>query len=117
MRKFFIRGLIALLPIVVTILVLQFIITFLYEYVAKPIGDALRWTLQEVIGWVPEEHQFFNEWGIPFLGLSAAILITLAFGFIVATFLGKKLFQLFEWMIKKVPHCPFLPTSIEIGIS
>ena len=42
MSKFFTKGLIALLPIILTILVLRFIIDFLYVYVAVPIGNALR---------------------------------------------------------------------------
>ena len=118
MSKFFSKGLIALLPIVVTILVLKFIIEFLYVYVAVPIGGALKWSLE--VGFVGGEtldpHIAYN-----LLGLALAIVLTLVFGFIVATFLGKKLFQLFEWIVKKVPVIrtiyPYAKQFIEFFVS
>jgi uncharacterized membrane protein len=43
------------------------------------------------------------QWGAPVLGFFAAIVLTLIAGFFVATFFGRKLYQWFEGLLKRVP--------------
>ncbi len=105
MKKFFLRGFGALLPLVLTAVVLYLVFGFLYTNVGVPIGDALKWTMGKVADWGPgnAEHGWFFAWGAPFLGFCVAIVLTLVVGFFAATFLGKKLFQWFEALLKRLP--------------
>lgn len=105
MKRFFAKGLMALLPLVLTAAVLYLVISFLYTNVGVPIGDALKWAVREIGGKAAEDYQqswFFRQ-GAPILGFALAIVLTLVAGFFAATFLGKKLYQLFEAILSKVP--------------
>jgi uncharacterized membrane protein len=109
MRKFFAKGLIALLPLVLTVAVVYFVVSFLHTYVGVPIGNALKWGVGEFAGVDPaklkatDPLQWFFTWGAPLAGFVLAILLTFLMGFVVATFLGKKLFKLFEAIFRKLP--------------
>jgi uncharacterized membrane protein len=105
MRKFFAKGLIALLPLVLTAVVLYFAVGFLYNNIGTPIGQALKWGAIRFLGWttLSPEHAWFFEWGAPFLGFAVGIVLTLIVGFFVATFLGKTLYRYFERLITKLP--------------
>jgi len=53
---------------------------------------------------VPEDHWvWFLTWGAPVIGFGFAIVLTLIAGFFVATFFGRKLYQWFESILKRVP--------------
>ncbi|MBI2932036.1 MAG: DUF502 domain-containing protein [Planctomycetes bacterium] len=106
MKGLFARGLIALLPMAVTILVIYFVISFLYTYVGMPLGDTMRWGLARITGQSPEELMrisWFYRSGAPFLGLLLGIVIVFFVGAAVATFFGKKLLQLFERLLARTP--------------
>jgi uncharacterized membrane protein len=105
MKKFFVKGLIALLPLVLTAALLYLVVGFLYSHVGVPIGEALKWTMGRVADWTPEtpEHAWFYSWGAPFLGFCVGIVLTLVVGFFAATFFGKKLFQWFEALLRRLP--------------
>ncbi len=107
MKRFFTKGLIAILPLAVTGAVLYLVLGFLYNNVGVPIGDTLKWAAVRFLGWnsvVPEEgHAWFFHWGAPFMGFAVGIVVTFVMGFFIATFFGKKLFQWFEIILKKLP--------------
>jgi uncharacterized membrane protein len=114
MRRFFAKGLFAVLPIVVTAAVLYLVVGFLYNNVGVPIGEVLKWAFVEwglirlIVGpegkTVPDEHwTWFLTWGAPVIGFCVAIVLTLIAGFFVATFFGRKLYQWFEAILKRVP--------------
>jgi uncharacterized membrane protein len=114
MRKFFAKGLFAVLPIILTAAVLYLVIGFLYNNVGVPIGESLKWAFQQwglikpIIGPagkpIPDEHwTWFLTWGAPVIGFCVAILLTLIAGFFVATFFGRKLYQWFEAILKRMP--------------
>ena len=104
MKRFFFRGLIAVLPLALTAFVVWFVLGFLYGNIGVPLGEAAKWGMEQ-FGWRPtdEEHAWFFRWGAPFLGFAVGIVVTLVAGFFLATFLGKKLWQLFESMLKRLP--------------
>ncbi len=105
MKKFFSKGLMALLPLVLTAAVLYIVVGFLYTNVGVPIGEALKWAAGRFLGWAPkaDETRWFFAWGAPLLGFAVAIVLTVAVGFFVATFFGKKLHKLFEGMFSRLP--------------
>src|SRR6185295_5744518 len=107
MRRFFAKGLFAVLPIVVTAAVLYLVIAFLYNNVGVPIGEVLKWAFVEwglirmIVGpegkTVPDEHwNWFLTWGAPVIGFCVAILLTLIAGFFVAIFFGDEKKQDFK---------------------
>lgn len=114
MKRFFAKGLFAVLPLVLTAAVLYLVVGFLYNNVGVPIGEALQWAFikWELIKFtvaadgtrVPDEHWiWFLRWGAPVIGFGFALVLTLIAGFFVATFFGRKLYQWFESILKRVP--------------
>jgi uncharacterized membrane protein len=104
-RRFFARGLIAVLPLVLTATVLYLVVHALYIHVGVPIGEALQWAVSRLAGDWAEAHReswFFNQ-GAPLLGFAAALLLTLSAGFLVATFFGRTLFGWLERILKRTP--------------
>jgi uncharacterized membrane protein len=118
MKKFFTLGFAAILPLALTGAVLYLVLGFLYNNVGVPIGEALKWVTTRFLGWSPVDggvpvlagqppqasvHAWFFNWGAPFIGFAVGIVLTLILGFFIATFFGKKLFQWFEIVLKKLP--------------
>jgi uncharacterized membrane protein len=107
MKRFFAKGLFAVLPIVLTAAVLYLVIGFLYNNVGVPIGEAVKWSVERFAGEdrrAPSVHwAWLFSWGAPFLGFCVAIVLTFIAGFFVATFFGRKLYQWFEKILKRVP--------------
>ncbi|MHC4607887.1 MAG: DUF502 domain-containing protein, partial [Planctomycetota bacterium] len=98
MKRFFFRGLAALLPIVLTFWVFYFVFEFLYSYIGVPIGQGVHYVLENT---TPPKEEL--PWKFAVLGFCTAFLATLVLGFFVATFFGRKLQQLLEWMLRKMP--------------
>jgi uncharacterized membrane protein len=107
MKRFFLKGLFAILPIVLTAAVVYLVIGFLYNNVGVPIGEALKWGVVRFNGEDPQspsEHwAWLFRWGAPVVGFCAAILLTLIAGFLLATFFGRKLYRWYEAILKRVP--------------
>jgi len=115
MKKFLAKGLMALLPLVLTAVVLYLAVGFLYNNVGIPIGQGLKWIAEKGFGLAPpailpdgsyapgDEWAWFFRWGAPLLGFCVAFLLTLVMGFFVATFLGSKLYKLFEALLSRLP--------------
>ena len=107
MKRFFLKGLFAILPIVLTAAVLYLVIGFLYNNVGVPIGEALKWGVVRSTGEDPQNPSqhwaWLFRWGAPVVGFCAAILLTLIAGFFLATFFGRKLYRWYEAVLKRVP--------------
>lgn len=105
MKRFFVRGFFALLPLALTGVVVAFVLGFLWTNVGIPIGNAAQWGMSRVAGWTPAEpeHAWFFEWGAPIFGFACALVLTLILGFLLATFVGRSIYGLFERLLKKIP--------------
>ncbi len=107
MKRFFLKGLFAILPIVLTAAVVYLVFGFLYNNVGVPIGEALKWGVVRFNGEDPKnpsEHwAWLFRWGAPVVGFCVAILLTLIAGFFLATFFGRKLYRWYEAILKRVP--------------
>ena len=80
MKKFFAKGLMALLPLVLTAVVLYFAVGFLYNNIGVPIGEGLKWAAEKWAGIAPPatlpdgrfdltyEWTWFYRWGAPLVG-------------------------------------------------
>lgn len=104
MKKFFTRGLIALLPLVLTVVILYLVVGFLYKNVGTPIGEGLKWAAEKGLGLSPAPPaSWFFSWGAPLTGFCVAVLLTILVGFIAATFVGNKLYKYFESLLSRLP--------------
>ncbi len=106
MKKLFAKGLVALLPMVVTILVLWLVGSFLYNNIGVPLGDAMKWALVKMTGQPPaelERESWFFRSGAPIAGLVVGSVLVFLVGALVATFFGKKLMRLFERILERTP--------------
>ena len=72
MKRFFTKGLFAVLPIVLTAAVLYLVVGFLYNNVGVPIGEAVKWAMARFAGedpLAPSDHwAWLFRWGAPVLG-------------------------------------------------
>ncbi len=107
MKRFFLKGLFAILPIILTAAVIYLVIGFLYNNVGVPIGEALKWGVMRFGGENPQapslQWAWLFRWGAPVVGFCVAILLTLIAGFFLATFFGRKLYRWYESVLKRVP--------------
>jgi uncharacterized membrane protein len=101
MKKLFGKGLVALLPMMVTIIVVYLVIGFLYTNVGVPLGDAMKWVLVRT-GYSADRLDR-ESWAFRTAGLVLAVLLIFLAGALVATFFGKRLLRLFERVIRHTP--------------
>ena len=91
-RNVFITGLLITLPIALTWFILQFLLNNF---------DALSPVFTNILiqlgAPIPEGYR------IPFLGLGVTLLIVLIVGWLTTNFFGKKVFQIGELLIEKIP--------------
>jgi len=91
-RNVFITGLLITLPIALTWFILQFLLNNF---------DALSPVFTNILiqlgAPIPEGYR------IPFLGLVVTLLIVLIVGWLTTNFFGKKVFQISELLIEKIP--------------
>ena len=91
-RNVFITGLLITLPIALTWFILQFLLKNF-----DALSPVFTRMLIQLGAPIPEGFR------IPFLGLMVTLLIVLAVGWLTTNFFGKKLFELGELMIEKIP--------------
>ena len=85
-RNYFIAGIVALIPIGITLYLTLFIIKFSTRLIPKEIN--------------PNHYLPFD---IPGLEILIALLIITFIGWLSLSFLGKKIFDLFNTILKKIP--------------
>ena len=92
LRNIFITGLLITLPIVLTWFILQFLFKNL---------DSLSPVFTNVL--IQLGAPFPEGYRIPFLGVLITLLIILIVGWLTTSFFGKKIFQLGETLVEKIP--------------
>lgn len=97
MRKLLKRGLIAVLPVLVTVGVFYLVADFLISKIGRPVGAGIHWIVHRANP--PEPF----PWQYDALGTAAAIVIFFLVAALVSTFLGKRLHRLFETLVNKIP--------------
>jgi uncharacterized membrane protein len=92
LRNIFITGLLITLPVVLTWFILQFLFKNL---------DALSPVFTNLL--IQLGAPFPEGYRIPFLGVLITLLIILTVGWLTTSFFGKKVFQLGETLVEKIP--------------
>jgi uncharacterized membrane protein len=91
-RNIFITGLLITLPIALTWFILQFLFKNL---------DALSPVFTNIL--IQLGAPFPKGYRIPFLGVLITLLIVLTVGWVTTSFFGRKLFQIGETLVEKIP--------------
>jgi len=99
-KRYFLAGLIVTVPLIGTYLILAFII---------------EWVDDVMIGLVPQQYRpdVLIGMDIPGLGLIATIVIILLVGFLTRIYFGRKLIQLGDYIISKIPVGRTIYSSIK----
>jgi uncharacterized membrane protein len=109
MRRLFAKGFAALLPMFLTIFVLYFVGKTIYDAVGVPLGEGMKWAAVTITDQTetqlrdsnPSWDRYFR-WA-PVVGFVVGTIIIFVVGAVVATFFGKRIYQLFEKILSKVP--------------
>lgn len=111
-RRFFVRGLAALLPTLITLWLLVKVWEFLWEALGRHIIWAIRRTWFELGGWwfVPSEPAGYirnvlrtESLGVQIVGVVLAIVLVYLVGVLVGNFIGRQFWRLGEMAVMRIP--------------
>ena len=111
-RRFFVRGLAALLPTLITLWLLVKVWEFLWEALGRHLIYAIRLAWYELGGWwiIPKEtplHIRFvinsDSFGVQLIGVALAVLLVYVVGVFVGHFIGRQFWRLGEMAFMRVP--------------
>ena len=111
-RRFFVRGLAALLPTLITLWLLVKVWEFLWEALGRHIILAIRFFWYRLGGWwiVPDEPAGYirralppESFGTQLVGVLLAILLVYIVGVFVGNFIGRQFWRLGEMTVMRIP--------------
>jgi len=114
-KRSFWRGLAALLPSLLTIVVVVLGISFVYRYLGQPVNTAImhivHWTLGIPLGEYDEAGvptpgsvlEWYHHYWMWWLGLAVAVVALVAGAYFLGTFIGNWLLRLVESWLVRVP--------------
>lgn len=111
-RRFFLRGLAAVLPTLITLWLLVRLWDFLWEALGQHIIWGVRYVWLTAGGWwfIPREpgahiHAVWDEkqFGTRVMGVGLAILLVYVVGVFVGNFIGRTLWRLIEVGVMRIP--------------
>ncbi len=134
-RRFFIRGLVAVLPAILTIAILVWLFFKIEQFVGQYITSAVQWVVVQAIcifhegvwNWNGLESvrtdvsQFWDDYNLMWIGFVVAFVLIYIFGRFVASFLGRGVWRVAERMFLRVPLIkqvyPFLKQVVDFLLS
>jgi uncharacterized membrane protein len=101
-RRSFWRGVAALLPALLTVIVLVLGISFVHNYFGQYVNRAIVYGLAYALGWSHEAaSQWYADHLLGWLGVVVAIVGLVAMAYFLGTFIGGYLFRLVDaWMVR-----------------
>lgn len=111
-RRFFVRGLAALLPTLITLWLLVKVWEFLWEALGRHLIWAVRRVWLELGGWwiIPKEPAGYIHWvlktdsfAVQLTGVALAILLVYVVGVFVGHFIGRQFWRLGELAVLRIP--------------
>lgn len=112
-RRFFLGGLAALLPTLITVSLLIWIWSFLWESMGRHIIYAIKWLWLSLGGWwvvpaqpagdIDRSFDFLPAWKVQVLGVGLAILLVYVVGLFVGNLIGRTMWRLAERALMKIP--------------
>ena len=111
-RRFFVRGLAALMPTLITLWLLIKVWDFLWESLGQYLIIGVRWIYVHVVGegGFPPAAKVARDWDARYhplqtklVGVMLAILLVWVLGVFVGNFIGRSLYRLAETAVMRVP--------------
>lgn len=113
-RRFFVRGLAALLPTLITLWMLIWFWQSLWEYLGRHIIFAIKWLWATLIDWGVMEYQpviaqklywerELPQWVVQIIGVGLAILLVYIVGLFVGNLIGRTVWRLAEMAVMRIP--------------
>jgi uncharacterized membrane protein len=113
-RRFFVRGLAALLPTLITLWLLIWFWQSLWEYLGRHIIFAIKWIWATLIDWGVMEYQpviaqklywerELPQWVVQVIGVGLAILLVYIVGLFVGNLIGRTVWRLAEMAVMRIP--------------
>ncbi len=116
-RRFFLRGLAAVLPTVLTISIIIWVCKFVYEYIALYTNRAAQWLVVQIMGlfqelewtWAGNDdlwitvNGIWTNYGLVWTGFVFAFILIYFFGKFVTSFIGKSLWRTVDRAFFSVP--------------
>ena len=111
-RRFFVRGLAALLPTLITLWLLVKVWEFLWESLGRHLIWAIRRIWYELGGWwiIPKESAGHisavlktDSFGVQVTGVVLAVLLVYVVGVFVGNFIGRQFWRLGEMAVMRIP--------------
>ncbi len=103
-RRSFLRGLAALLPALLTFIVIAFGISLLHTYVGRYVNVAVKYVLHWTTGlemkWIEE---WYDRYWLGSLGVIVAIVGLAVVAYFVGTFIGNRLAKIFDASMTRMP--------------
>jgi uncharacterized membrane protein len=111
-KRFFLRGLAALLPTLITLSIIWYILNFLWESIGQHLIYALKWGWVRLAGWwfVSEKpaayiREYWSEelFRTKVIGVALAIVLVYIVGLLVGNLIGRTFWRAGEAMVMKIP--------------
>ena len=103
MKKYFLTGLVILLPIALTIAVASFLINFFTDPFVELVSTSLRKVHFADQGFLFLTHDEMIRYLSRILILICLFFVTVLLGFLARLFLIRNLINLWDWALKKIP--------------
>jgi uncharacterized membrane protein len=114
-RRFFTRGLAALLPTLITIFVLSWLWNQLHDKLGRPITDFLRYGLKWIALQVSDKpagyiNRYWDaawdalpEWMVQLIGVMLAIVLVYIVGLVIGNLIGRTVYRMAEVGVMRIP--------------
>lgn len=116
-RRFFIRGLTAFLPTILTIAIFIWVCTFVYDYIARYTNMAAKWIIvqfvsllqKEEFSWAgPQEivdnvNRIWKDYTLVWIGFVLAFVLIYVFGRLINSFIGRGAWATVERTFFRLP--------------
>jgi len=116
-RRFFIRGLAAVLPTVLTLAILIWILTFIHTYIGQYTNHGAQWVVVQFISWTRHQpmswsgspeiwanvEAFWDRYWFLWVGFVLAFAGIYIFGRFVASYIGRSIWRRVERAIFHLP--------------
>ncbi|HET6430173.1 MAG TPA: DUF502 domain-containing protein [Phycisphaerae bacterium] len=116
-RRFFFRGLAAVLPPLLTIMILVYVFNFVQNKLGKHIDTAVKWVVVQYIGlsqglafdltgrdeiWA-KVQKFWGDYHLSWIGIILALVLIYILGRFLASYVGRALWRMVERALGRTP--------------
>ena len=113
-RRFFLRGLSALLPTIITLWLLIWVWSFLWENLGRHMIGAIVWAWNQLVAreLMPFRPAVYTrwfwwnampEWLVQLIGVAMAVLLIYLVGLLVGNLIGRTIWRLAELAVMRIP--------------